>query len=242
VRAIQSHGKDNISSEKPLMQCRIVLIDIDQLHGHEQVVESQVDYLKTNLQELGYFFRPILVVKKHNVVLDGHHRVQALKELGGVRIPCIEIPYLNNPDITLATWFPIYTGSSDVFPKSFKKLNIEWKQVKGTRTTLFSDPNYGFALYAKNGQWILKGSQKEIFKIFLENYNSERFEYVKTTNYAVNSVNNGYSSFALLRKTLTKQDVINTAKSGNVYAPKTTRHILTYRYQDIKVPLENLFD
>ena len=33
-----------------------------------------------------------LVVKKHNVVLDGHHRIQALKELGGVRIPCIEIP------------------------------------------------------------------------------------------------------------------------------------------------------
>ena len=105
-----------------------------------------------------------------------------------------------------------------------------------------SNPDYGFALYAKSGYWLLKGSQKSLYKVFLDFYNPERFEYVKTTSYAFNSVNNGYSSFALLRKILTKQDVLNTAKSGEVFAPKTTRHILTYRYQDIRVPLENLFD
>ncbi len=218
------------------------MIDIDKLYGHEQVVQSQVDYLKENLNELGYFFRPILVVKKHNVVLDGHHRVQALKEMGGVRIPCIEIPYLDNDDISLATWFPIYTGPSDGFPKTLNRLKIEWKAIDDSKKALITYPDYEFALYAKNGQWLLKGSQKSLYQTFLDHYDPERFEYVKTTSYAVNSVNNGYSSFALLRKTLTKKDVIQTAKSGNVYAPKTTRHILTYRYQDIKVPLENLFD
>jgi hypothetical protein len=242
VRAIQSQGKDTTASEKPLVQCRIVLIDIEKLYGHEQVVQSQVDYLKHNLKELGYFFRPILVVKKHNVVLDGHHRVQALKEMGGVRIPCIEIPYLGNKDISLGTWFPIYTGSSKEFPAAFKDLKIEWEEVGDNKSDLFSNPEVGFVLYAKNGQWLLKGNQKELYKTFIDHYDSKKFEYVKTTNYAVNSVNNGYSAFALLRKTLTKQDVLKTAKSGTVYAPKTTRHILTYRYQDIKVPLENLFD
>jgi hypothetical protein len=242
VRAIHSQGKDRPSTDKPLVQCRIVLIDIDKLYGHEQVVKEQVEYLKANLRELGYFFRPILVVKKHNVVLDGHHRVQALKDLGGVRIPCIEIPYLNNEDIALSTWFPIYTGSSKEFPETFKELKIEWKSIEEETPNFLSNPTCGFALYAKNGQWLLKGSQKSLYKAFLEYYNPERFEYVKTKTYAVNSVNNGYSSFALLRKALTKQDVLNTAKTGEVFAPKTTRHILTYRYQDIRVPLENLFD
>ena len=149
---------------------------------------------------------------------------------------------MNNVDIALATWFPIYTGTSKGFPETFKELEIEWKSVEGNNSNILSDPEHGFSLYAKNGQWLLKGSQQLLYRIFLDHYNPERFEYIKTMNYAVNSVNNGYSSFALLRKTLTKQDVINTAKSGKVFAPKTTRHILTYRYQDIKVPLKNLFD
>ena len=38
----------------------------------------------------------------------------------------------------------------------------------------------------------------------------------------------------------TKQDVINTAKKKELYAPKTTRHILSFRYQDIKGPLKTL--
>ena len=242
MRAIQSHGKDHPSSDKPLIQCRIVLIDIEELHGHEQVVESQVNYLKTNLQQLGYFFRPILVVKKHNVVLDGHHRIQALKELGGVRIPCIEIPYLKNEDITLATWLPIYTGQSGKFPGELNTLKIESRPVASLESKFFSNRDHGFTLFAKNGQWLLKGSQKSLYNLFLEYYNPEKFEYVKTTSYAINSVNNGYSSFTLLRKTLTKLDVLKTAVSGKVFAPKTTRHILSFRYQDIKVPLKNLFN
>jgi hypothetical protein len=242
VKSISSESNIIPSSEKPLVQCRIVLIDIEKLFGHEQVVQAQVDYLKGNLQRLGYFFRPILVVKKHNVVLDGHHRVEALKSLGGVRIPCIEIPYLENPEISLATWFPIYTDKSKKFPSHLKRLKIEWKEVEGNFEDNLNNPQFGFALYSKKGRWLLKGSQQDLYQKFLDNYKPERFEYVKTRNYAIDAVKNGYASFALLRKSLSKEDVLNTAKSGKVFAPKTTRHILTYRYQDIKVPLETLFD
>jgi hypothetical protein len=225
-----------------LIQCRIVLKDIDDLYGHEQVVRPQVDFLKENLERLGYFFRPILVVKKHNVVLDGHHRVQALKEMGGVRIPCIEIDYLDNSEITLATWYPIYTAEADDFLASFQRMNIETKTMDVNERIMFDDPQYGFVLHSNSGNWLLKGSQQELYEKFLKEYNAERFEYVKTFEYAFSLVKNQYASFALLRETLTKQDVINSAISGNVYAPKTTRHVLTFRYQDIKVPLEALME
>jgi hypothetical protein len=242
VKAISSSGKEPISAEKPLIQCRIVLIDIEKLHGHEQVVRPQIDYLKTNLQRLGYFFRPILVVKKHNVVLDGHHRIEALKELGGVRIPCIEINYLDNPEISLGTWFPLYIGETKPFPGEFKKIKVEWTQINTINEDIFSNQEYGFALFASNGQWLLKGDQKTLYKKFLSHYNPEKFEYVKTINFAMNCVQKKTATFALLRKSLTKEDVLTSAKSGNVFAPKTTRHILTFRYQDIRVPLETLFD
>ena len=225
-----------------MIQCRIVLKNIEDLFGHEQVVRPQVDFLKDNLERLGYFFRPILVVKKYNVVLDGHHRVQALKEMGGVRIPCIEIDYLDNPEISLATWYPIYIKEADRFQSSLATMGIESKPIEGIENYTFDDPEVGFVLYTNDGNWLLKGSQQDIYQKFLEKYDPERFEYVKTLEYAYNSVKNHYASFALLRKSLTKKDVLNTARSGNVYAPKTTRHILTFRYQDIKVPLKGLIE
>ncbi len=225
-----------------MIQCRIVLKDIEDLYGHEQVVRPQVDFLKDNLKRLGYFFRPILIVKKFNVVLDGHHRVQALKEMGGVRIPCIEIDYLDNSEITLATWYPIYTGEADDFLFSLQRMKIEFKAIDGVGKNTFDDPQYGFVLHSNSGNWLLKGSQLELYEKFLEEYDPEKFEYVKTIEYAFASVKRQYASFTLLRRTLTKQDVIDTARSRNVYAPKTTRHILTFRYQDIKVPMKALMD
>ncbi|MHA1940637.1 MAG: hypothetical protein ACXACP_08985 [Candidatus Hodarchaeales archaeon] len=240
--SIQSHKKDHNPYEKPLIQSRIVLKDIKNLHGHEQIVRPQVEFLKDNLNRLGYFFRPILIVKKHNVVLDGHHRVEALKELGGVRIPCIEIKYLNNPDITLSTWYPIYTGAIKEIPNILNGLKIRWTAIGHVNAEKFTDDNESFILYSKSGAWSLEGSQQELYSKFLGFFDAKRFEYVKTIPYAIDSVKTQNASFALLRKILSKEDVISSAISGKMYAPKTTRHILTFRYQDIKVPLETLFD
>ena len=240
--SIQSQDKDSVSHEKPLIQCRIVLIDIKDLYGHEQIVRPQVDFLKDNLNRLGYFFRPILVVKKHNVVLDGHHRVEALKELGGVRIPCIEIEYLDNPDINLSTWYPIYTGTVSEIPEILKKLDIKWTTVEKEDVEKFTDKSDSFVLYSNSGAWSLEGSQQELYGKFLQFFDARKFEYVKTISYAVDSVKTRNASFALLRKTLSKKEVISSAISGQVYAPKTTRHILNFRYQDIRVPLETLID
>ena len=120
--------QDQFHSERPLIHQHIVLIPIDELFGHEEVVQTQVDWLKENLKKLGYFFRPILITKTEKVVLDGHHRVVALKELGEeqnekiIRIPCVEIEYIGNKDITLGTWHPFYNEKGNFsFPAEFKK-------------------------------------------------------------------------------------------------------------------------
>ncbi|MHA1444637.1 MAG: hypothetical protein ACTSR4_07810, partial [Candidatus Hodarchaeales archaeon] len=159
-----------------------------------------------------------------------------------VIIPCIEIEYLDNPEITLATWYPIYTGEADDFLASLQRMSIEAKAIELIDKNTFEDPQYEFALHSTSGNWLLKGSQQELYKKFLNEYDATKFGYVKTFDYAYASVRKQFASFTLLRRTLTKQDVIDTARSGKVYAPKTTRHILTFRYQDIKVPMSALMD
>ena len=240
---------DQSHSERPLIHQHIVLINIDELFGHEEVVQTQVDWLKENLIKLGYFFRPILVAKNEKVVLDGHHRVVALKELGEernekiIKIPCVEIEYIGNKDITLGTWHPIYSEKGDFsFPGEFKKIGIEWKKIEILTPEVLNDPKYGFTLKTNDDSYYcLRGTQQDIYKKFLNHFKPNAFEYAKTLDYALQSVEIGRASFSLLRTRVTKRDVIKTAKSGQLYAPKTTRHILSFKYQDIKVPLETLF-
>ena len=55
--------QDHSYPKIPLIHQRIVLIDIDELLGHEETVPTQVEWLKVNLEKLNHFFRPILVVK-----------------------------------------------------------------------------------------------------------------------------------------------------------------------------------
>ncbi|UCE13371.1 MAG: ParB N-terminal domain-containing protein [Candidatus Heimdallarchaeota archaeon] len=235
-------------SDIPLVHQRIVLISIEELLGHEEVVQPQVDWLKENLKGLNYFFRPILVVKHEKVILDGHHRVVALKELGKewgknvIKIPCIEIEYIDNEEISLDTWHPLYFEQiSKKFPKELKKMKIHWNQLETFTPSILNNSKFGFILKTADNQYFtLEGSQQEIYGKFLEHFNPKVFDYAKTIKRALHSVDNGRSSFALLRTRVTKHDVIRAAKSGILFAPKTTRHILSFRYQDIKVPLDAL--
>ncbi|MFX0181541.1 MAG: ParB N-terminal domain-containing protein [Candidatus Hodarchaeota archaeon] len=236
-----SNPQESLNPEKPLIHFHIVLIPIDDLLGHEQIVQSQVDWLKSNIKKLGYFFRPILVVKNHNVVLDGHHRVVALEQLGYQKVPCIEIEYLKNKDITLGTWYPIYTENREInFPAELDKMGVKWEHLDKFNKSILDDPKYGFTLKTRQDQFLLCETQKAIFSKFLKYFNSLFFDYVKTLKYALQSVEHGQASYALLRSTITKEDVLQTAKKKELYAPKTTRHILSFKYQDIKVPLEAL--
>lgn len=242
-------AQDRFYSERPLIHQRIVLINIDELYGHEEIVQTQVEWLKDNLKKLGYFFRPILVAKRERVVLDGHHRVVALKELGeekGItttKIPCVEIEYVDNPKITLGTWHPIYTGKGSFnFPDEIRKIGIKWEKVESFSPDVLNNPEYGFTLKTNDGNYFcLKGTQQDIYKKFLNHFKPEAFDYAKTLDYAIQSADTGRGLFVLLRTRVTKQDVIKSAKSNKLYAPKTTRHILSFRYQDIKVPLDTLF-
>ncbi|MHA1975005.1 MAG: hypothetical protein ACTSW1_18590 [Candidatus Hodarchaeales archaeon] len=236
-------SSDSDSHERPLIQQRIVLVPIDKLHGHEQTVRSQIDWLKDNITSLGYFFRPILIAKGDNVILDGHHRVEALKELGGIKIPCIEIDYLNNDQIKLDTWHPMYHGTlgDKTIQEILEKMGIKYVELEKFEEEQITKSEYGFILKTNTSQFGLVGTQQELYSKFLERFDGKDFEYSKTIDFAINMVMNGRAKFVLLRRHVTKRDVLETAKSGHPFAPKTTRHILSFRYQDIKVPLKALY-
>lgn len=79
------------------------LIDINLVLEHEKIRESKVLELVRHILVDGFVRTPIVVEDKHFVVLDGHHRLNALKRLGCKRIPSFIVDY-SRDDIKVGSW------------------------------------------------------------------------------------------------------------------------------------------
>ena len=82
----------------------IALIPLNDLKPHESIIEERVRYLIEDLVKRGVLVRPILVDSRTLVILDGHHRVEALKRLGKRLIPGVLADYDNDACITVDSW------------------------------------------------------------------------------------------------------------------------------------------
>jgi L-serine kinase (ADP) len=79
------------------------LIALDRLHIHEEVVEADLAHLIDSLRASRIVREPILVAQESFVILNGHHRVAALRALGARAAPAWVVDY-HDPEITLGRW------------------------------------------------------------------------------------------------------------------------------------------
>lgn len=72
------------------------LILIEKLKYHEDVSKKRVLKLMRDIQSRGLVINPIVVSKQSYVVLDGHHRVAALKMIGVRTVPAYVVDYFSD--------------------------------------------------------------------------------------------------------------------------------------------------
>lgn len=75
---------------------RLVITPIEVLKPHEDVDPHRLSSLTREIGLDGVLKRPIVADRRTNVVLDGHHRLQALKLLGCRLIPVIYVDYMDS--------------------------------------------------------------------------------------------------------------------------------------------------
>ena len=76
----------------------IVFIELEELKEHEEIRPDYLEELKNEILSDGILKMPIAVDKKTYIILDGHHRLHALKKIGCKRIPVILFDY-QSPEI-----------------------------------------------------------------------------------------------------------------------------------------------
>ena len=77
-------------------------VEIISLIPHEKVLLDKKEILKNNLKYKNddIIISTIIVCSESNLIIDGHHRYTALKELGYNKIPVTVINYFSNHIIT----------------------------------------------------------------------------------------------------------------------------------------------
>jgi len=79
------------------------LVPISKLHAHEEFEEENVVELVAQIERTGIFADPIWVSKVSLVILNGHHRVEALRRLRALRVPAWMLDY-ETDIVSLEPW------------------------------------------------------------------------------------------------------------------------------------------
>jgi len=100
-----------IPSQK--LNLRITLLDIDALLPHEGTIPEFLEQLTASIKNDGCLNHPVIVDSESLVVLDGVHRVAALKKLRCKWIPACSVDY-KNPAIEVFSWHRTISGTKAV--------------------------------------------------------------------------------------------------------------------------------
>ncbi|MEM0340127.1 MAG: ParB N-terminal domain-containing protein [Acidilobaceae archaeon] len=90
-----------MSSE--LKAWRVVLVPIELLRPHEETEREKVLELVSLLKSSGEIRSTVLVDVKTLIVLDGHHRVEALRLLGCSLVPALLVDY-DSDCVKISSW------------------------------------------------------------------------------------------------------------------------------------------
>ena len=81
-----------------MIEHKISLVSIERVRPHERAVEGRVRELLRDLEATLILRKPVVVDEETLTLLDGHHRLQALRRLGVELVPAALVRYSDPQD------------------------------------------------------------------------------------------------------------------------------------------------
>ncbi len=226
----------------------ISIVNIDDLHIHEEIIPEALRRLVESITSDKLIKHPVIVDEASLVVLDGMHRVAAMKKLGYKWIPVCLVDY-ENPAISLNAWYRTISGT-DAFDLTISEVTKAKLRLTEIREIDAAEIGVSPTVAA------IKGHKKaflvcSLFQSLLEAYKiiqqledrlkSSSLEIVHETEAdALRKLEEKKVDVVMLTPKLTKDSVKSTALSGKVFAFKSTRHVIPARPMYLNIPLSLL--
>ena len=231
----------------PKLELRIGLEEISKVRIHEEIIPELLEKLQSAIKSDGMAKHPVIVDSNTLVVLDGMHRVAALERLGCKYLPVCFIDYQSS-GVEVGCWHRAIVGpaSVDELLAAVRALDIALEESQLERAMRMLDVREAPVVLRTRGRcYLAKGASEGIRESYalvkrIERTLVERglgVDY-ETEGDAAREVQSGKAIAALLTPRVTKEEVVEAAISGRVFAHKTTRHVLAARPMNVDVPLD----
>ncbi len=223
----------------------VKLENINELKPHEEIIEPNLELLKKKILQKGIFEKPIIIAKQYKIILDGHHRWNLLKHVGAKKVPCVEIDYFSS-HIQLDTWYLKISCNDSSYFEDFVRKNFKIEKdlpliTRKEKIFPHLDKNkLAIVDVIKKQTLILHGTKKQFMSLMCANCcKMELIEDVNVDLYFTYEDVKDHIYF-VITKPLKKEEVIEHVLKGNVFPPKTTRHIISIDLPDCKYSLQEL--
>ncbi len=222
----------------------ITLVEIDELLIPEETISGILDALMEEIERAGILKSPVIVGKESLVVLDGMHRVEALRNLG-CRFICVCLVDYTSPGIRVDRWCRVV--SSPIAIEEFISRFGDLGEI--SRTVGFPSGGASLLLMLEEGYYEMATHGEGIVSAFatvtcIESWLRKKGHAIRyeTERDAAKMLERREVGFVLCPPAIEKSHVLEAVKSGRVFPPKATRHIVPARPFGVDVPLELLRD
>ncbi len=193
----------------------IALYPIKDLIPHEKVNYYKVKIILNNIKRTNILFKPIIIDKKHNIIIDGHHRYHALMLLGVKHIPVIVADY--STDIKMIKSWPLFSQ----IPINDVIEIIERHVKKGPDTVTVSNTNESVEIHVDSID-----AYKVISQIIRNNIHNNRERKERTI---------------IQRPNIDPYKIVKIVQEGIILAPKSTNHVTYLKRITSPIPVKVLY-
>jgi len=228
----------------------ITILDIDSLRLHEETIPELLEQLARTIKADGVVKHPIIVDRESLVVLDGVHRVAALKKLGIKRIPVSLVDY-KNPSIRVCSWYRTITDAStpEHILTQLERTGIVTRKIREFDESIIGVSPTVAAIKSRNKTFLINSSFQNLIEAYniIESIEESmkvsrlRVKY-ETELDALKNLREGRVDAVLYTPRLSKKEIVAAAISGQSFASKATRHVIPARPMRLNVPLNLLRD
>jgi len=232
--------------QHPKLTLKLSLEPVDRLHIHEEVIESALRRLVEEIRADRVVKHPVIVDEKTMVVLDGMHRVAALKELRCRLIPACLVDY-DNPNILVSSWCRGIAGED--LGRAVRLIEGLGLEVVGRpleeAVGMLGREGVVAVVVSNQGCLTVHGDVGDVKDVYDEVKRMEsalrsggyRVEYL-TEDDALRMARSGRLLASIVPPKVSKEAVRRVALRGEVFAHKTTRHVIPARPMFLNVPLD----
>ncbi len=221
----------------------ITLRKTSDLRPHEETVAEDLKKLVNALRENPVLRHPIIADRITGTVLDGTHRLAAVKQLKCNFIPSALVDY-NDPQITIERWFRQFSGSN------LQNLEKDLMQLDPRKVSLdecedgLSKRRWYATIEKPKSYLAFPVRSPDPYQMVQDSHRIEvtaRKQGARITYQDNKDLETGDSeSLVMSTIKLEKKEIVETVKKGKLFPPKSTRHLVPSRPLGGGVPIDCL--